>query len=187
MKKLLIISILSIMGPLSVSAQNEVPEVSKAPHAAMQKLASWEGKWSSTMRYSADDGATWQVLAPEEHVFAFREKGLVMTDIPAPKEDGSFQAATYFSYDQYRQEYRIAVMDDTWGVMDIYEGNIEDNKLVLTNLKSGTTFPIGDGVWRGFKLMIDLDGEGDRMFIIHKTDDGGKSWQPNFEVTYSRE
>lgn len=177
--------VLAFLSPAG-NAQDTVPEVSKAPLQAMQALASWEGKWMVQMRYSPDNGATWQDLPPAEHEFKFREKGLILSEAPLEVNPTTFQSATYYSYDQYRQTYRVAVMDDTWGIIDIYEGNITDNKLVLTNLKSGTFFPIGNGVWRGFKLMIDLTGDTQRSFIIHKTDDGGKTWQPNFKVSYKK-
>ncbi len=178
--------VLALLGPAATS-QNTVPEVSKAPLQAMQALASWEGKWMVQMRYSPDNGATWQDLPPAEHDFKFREKGLILREEPLEVNPNTFQSATYYSYDQYRKTYRIAVMDDTWGIMDIYEGNITDDKLVLTNMKSGTFFPIGNGILRGFKLMIDLAGDTQRSFVIHKTDDNGKTWQPNFNITYTKQ
>lgn len=186
MKNIGVTIFLILILQVSAGAQEGVPEVSKPPLKAMQALASWAGKWRVQMRYSPDNGASWQALPPADHEFSFREKGLVLSEHPLEVNPSAFQSSTYYSYDQYRKTYRVAVMDDTWGIMDIYEGNIEGDKLVLTNLKSGTFFPIGDGAWRGFKLMIDLTGETQRTFIVHKTDDGGQSWQPNFEVIYTK-
>lgn len=187
MKKSLILVVLASLFNTAAIAQTSVPEASKAPLAAMQALASFVGTWSVQMSYSPDDGATWQQLPPAIHEISFREKGLILSERPTEVNPNAFQSAAYFSYDQYRETYRLAVMDDTWGIMDIYEGNIDGGKLVSTNLKSGTFFPVGDGKWRGFKLSLDLTGDSERVMVVEKTDDNGTSWQPNFIITYKKQ
>ena len=68
---------------------------------------------------------------------------------------------------------------------DLYEGTLSDNKLVFTNLKSGTFFPVGDNVWRAFRLTMELTAP-KRQMVIEKSDDGGQSWQPAFIAQYER-
>ncbi len=187
MKKLMIFMAMTGLISYGALAQDEVPEASKAPLKAMEILASFAGTWQVQMSYSPDDGATWQMLPAARHEVSFREKNLILTEQPMESNPNAFQSASYYSYDQYRELYRVAVMDDTWGLLDVYEGKPEGDKLILTNLKSGTFFPTGDGRWRAFKLMLDLTGDTERMLIVEKSDDGGASWQPNFKVSYTKQ
>ena len=190
MKKLLIGILLSALTfstlTFSIQAQENVPEPSKAPLAAMQKLAPMTGVWSAHTEYSADNGANWQTMARADVEFSYQLKNLVLAEAPDDHQSSGFQTATFFSYDQYRKIYRIAVMDDTWGIMDIYEGDIENDKLVVTNLRSKTFFPIDEKTSRAFRLTIDISGASARRMEIDKSDDGGKSWQPNFVVSYTK-
>lgn len=167
-------------------SQNSVPEQSKVPHAEMQKLAPMVGTWTLAMEYSPDDGATWQKAPSSEVQFSYQMKNLILGEKPLDESSVTFQTASFYSYDQYRKTYRIAVLDDTWGIMDIYEGNIENGILVATNLKAGTTFPMSETVSRAFRLNITIADSTERKMIIEKSDDGGKSWQPNFKLIYTK-
>ena len=93
---------------------------------------------------------------------------------------------TTFSYDPYRKLYRVSAMDDTFGLMDIYEGRfIEDGILAVTNLRSDTYFPMGDDGGRlHFMLRWTLNTPVKKFDVLMSTD-GGASWAPYFEMTYT--
>ena len=182
MLRILIGSLLLLSIPLIAEEQNP----SKVPHAAMQKLAFMQGDWMSVTEYTADDGKNWQVVAQAPAKVEFRQKELMLAELPVDTSTPGFHMETYITYDQYRKVYRKAAIDDAWGLMDMYEGTWQGDKLILDNLKSGTFFPNGDGTWRAFKLTIEK-GEVKRLIHVDKSDDGGKSWQPSFRVTYTRE
>ena len=166
-------------------AQDGVPEVSKKPQAAMQRLAGLQGKWQSTVEYSADNGKTWQTSGGGRAEYTLKHKGMMLHENPLDTDQPGFHMDTSYGYDQYRDVYRVVAVDDVWGIFDLYEGQIEGNNLIVTNLKAATFFPVAEGVWRGFRLNIELSGD-TRTTIIDKTDDGGKTWQPNFRVTYTK-
>ncbi len=182
----LILAATSLGANAQGQAQSSVPDQSKRPHAAMQKLAPMVGTWSLTMEYSPDDGATWQTAPRSEVEFSYQMKNLVIGERPLNESSTTFQTASFYSYDQYRNTYRIAVLDDTWGIMDIYEGNIENGVLVATNLKAGTLFPVSESLSRAFRLNIAISDSTERRMKIEKSDDGGKSWQPNFNLIYTK-
>lgn len=186
MKKILFILSIVWGSTMPAQAQDQVPEVSKAPLAAMERLAPLAGKWITTAKYSADDGKTWQQGQPEETHLTFRQKGMFLHEVPQNIDKPGFHTEMYLGYDQYRKVYRLIAADDTWGLPDIYEGTIENDKLVVTNLKSETFFPIDADTWRGFRLTLDLKSD-TRTMIVDKTDDMGKSWQPNFRITYVKQ
>ncbi|GHF19396.1 hypothetical protein GCM10017044_12510 [Kordiimonas sediminis] len=160
------------------------PAVSEKPYAMMQQLAPLLGSWSMVTSFSQDGGKTWQQSPPVEVEVKLSHKGMLLSEEPKVPSETEFNMRSFISYDQYRNVYRNASVDDVWGIMDLYEGTIEDGKLVMTNLKSGTFFPISETAWRAFRLTFDLTA-GKRQLHIEASDDGGKTWAPSFEVTYT--
>ena len=167
------------------SHDDGVSAVSKPPLEAMQRLAPLEGEWDMTVFFSPDDGDTWNEAPSQLVTVSFDHKGFLLDEVPADLSVPGFHMRTFLTYDQYRNVYRKAALDDVWGILDLYEGVIEDDQLILTNLKAGTFFPLPDGKWRGFRLTVELKSS-HRWVWIEKTDDEGASWQPAFKVEYVR-
>lgn len=170
-----------VVGTEFAAAQTDA---TAAPLAAMQALAVLSGEWVVQSKYSSDDGKTWQESTPNRVSVAMRQKGKILAETPLEPQKRGFHVESLITFDQYRKVYRMAAIDDYWGLMDVYEGNLEGDALVLTNLKAGTFFPIGPDAWRAFRITLELKPE-KRMMIVEKSDDGGKSWQPNFEIGYT--
>ena len=179
---LLLICFLCI-GTNLVKAQDQTPEVSKVPLAQMAKLDSLAGRWEMTVFATQDDGKNWQKSPTQLVEIFFQHKGMVLEEKPVSTDSPGFHMLSYIAYDQYRHVFRKAAIDDVWGIMDLYEGEIVDNKLIMTNLNSKTLFPVGNGKWRGFRLTIELK-DGLRTMWIDKTDDAGKTWQKSFRAEY---
>lgn len=178
--------LLSLVLSTSLWAQDGTrPQASEKPYAMMQKLKPLEGHWSMVTEMTQDAGKTWQAFPAEEVDLHLRHKGMILAEIPADITSPGFHMETYISFDQYREVYRKAAIDDVWGIMDMYEGTLEGNSIVFTNLKSGTTFPAGEGKWRNFRLTLELTTPTRRLHI-EKSDDAGASWQPAFRVTYTK-
>jgi len=161
------------------SFANEPVDVAKK----MQRLSLLEGLWTMTVEFTPDKGQTWNTMPSVEVDVSFGHKNRLMREIPINPSEQGFNMETYLSFDQYRNVYRKAAIDDAWGIMDIYEGSIKDSYLIMTNLKSGTTFPVSDGKWRAFRLSIQLASP-QRKMIIDASDDNGQTWHPSFIVTY---
>ncbi len=172
----------TLLANSSVLAQS-VPAESETPLRMMKALEVVAGRWEMTMEVADEAGENWQQLPPEIVDISFRQKGLMLAEIPADLSSPAFHMETYITYDQYREEYRKIAVDDVWGIMDIYDGHLEGDSIVFTNLRSGTTFPVATGVWRNFRLTLKLASPR-RTFLVEKSDDGGASWQPAFRATY---
>jgi len=173
--------------PPDVIAQDR-PAQSVKPHAMMQKLAPLTGQWRMATEITEDGGKNWQQVAEELINFEIRHKGMLLAETPISRSETGFNMENYITYDQYREVYRSVAIDDSWGIMDIYEGNFIGDTLVLTNLKSGTSFPVGDGKWRSFRLNINVEANlAERRMLIEGSDDGGATWAPAFRVTYYKQ
>ena len=150
----------------------------------MERLRVLEGDYSLVVHMSNDGGETWQKGAAQKVKLRLRHNDLLLEELPVELAEQGFHMNTYLTFDQYRSVFRKAAIDDVWGVMDIYQGNIFDDTLVMTNLESGTLFPVGADTWRGFRLSVPLIA-GERTMLIEKTDDHGQSWQPAFKSVYT--
>lgn len=169
----------------SVAQAQNPPEVSRVPLQEMAKLKLLSGKWNMVVEASFDEGKTWQTTPPATVTLDYRHKNMMLAEIPDDLSTPGFHMESYITYDQYRKVFRKAAVDDVWGIMDLYEGKFNGEELVMTNLKSGTLFPVGEGKWRAFRLTIELASP-KRLITIEKSDDNGKSWQPAFKAHYEK-
>lgn len=105
-------------------------------------------------------------------------------DVGSPELMGLQSTITY---DQFRKIYRVTLLDDTLGLMDVYEGDFDtDTVLSVTNLRSDTHFPIGpNGEAMHFKLRWDL-GASPITYELLMTVDGGESWDNFSKMTYTK-
>ncbi len=175
--------LLLLLVGFAAASQDAVPPVSVEPLAKMQALSPLAGEWELTVYTTSDAGETWQATPSQPVTLRFGHKGFMLEEIPDNLDTPGFHMHTIITYDQYRGVYRKAALDDVWGILDLYEGSITDDRLVLDNLESGTFFPLEDGTWRGFRLTMELKPD-HRWMWIDKTDDRGATWQPAFKSEY---
>lgn len=152
---------------------------------AMARLAPLAGDWTVTGRIMGPEGA--QALEPGEARtrYAFNDRGLEDNARLDLGGDGPTHLRTLFSYDPYRGLYRLSVMDDTFGLLDIYEGDFdEDGRLVVTNLRTDTSYPIEGGQLH-FKLVYDFTHSDGHDFDVYMSADRGTSWALYFDQRYT--
>lgn len=92
------------------------------------------------------------------------------------------------SYDRFRNHYRVTQIDDSRGLLDVLEGDFDEEgrRLTLSNVKSGTT-------WSGFGMnfhtrlsIFDITEQGFKMEAEMSTD-GGETWAVMAKADYSRQ
>lgn len=179
----LTILLAALLSCSTYAQDTKIPEVSRVPLAKMQALEMLAGQWQMTVYVTEDDGKTWTPTAPQDVELKFVHKGMMLEEVPGDLASPGFHMRTFITYDQYRQVYRKAALDDVWGILDLYQGTVEDGKLVVDNLDAGTFFPIDERTWRGFRLTMELKPDR-RWMWIDKTDNNGMTWQPAFKSEY---
>ncbi len=156
------------------------------PAEAMQRLSPLAGEFRIEGIRHTPDGPVELMPTSATVQYTLNDLALVERSDSDLGQDEPVALMTVFGYDTYREVYRISVIDDTWGVPDIYEGRfVSDGVLVATNLRSDTHFPLEGGGRLHFQLRWDLTGEAKRFDVLMSSD-GGASWTPYFETTYSR-
>jgi len=152
---------------------------------AMERLAPLAGSWRVTGQILTPSGQVQLRTGTAETVYAFNDRGLdevAVIDLGSPELT---EMRSTFSYDPYRSVYRVTVMDDAYGLMDVYEGDFDaDGRLVVTNLRSDTSFPIQGGQLH-FKLVYDFSHESSHDFDVYLSADRGESWSLYFDQHYA--
>lgn len=184
--RILCLAAASLFGVLVSATASAAEEADSAHRLAMQRLAPLVGTFNVTGVRHGQDGKT--QLKPSKVVVDYILNGFGVRDFSEADMGMEKPVAleTTFSYDPYRNVYRVSVLDDTFGLMDIYEGRfLEDGILAVSNLRSDTYFPIGaDGERLHFMLRWDMT-DATKQFDVLMTSDGGASWAPYFEMDYS--
>jgi hypothetical protein len=170
----------AVLAPFPAPAETQDPGA--VARSRMAELAVLAGDFRSTTEFSPDGGSTWESGAPRVVRVEFVHGGMVLRERTVEGSGEGFDMLQLLTFDQYRNVFRKAAIDDTWGLMDVYEGRIDGDTLVLDNLRSGTTFPTEDGE-RYFRLRLELRS-GERWMRIDASEDGGRSWRPAFRVRY---
>lgn len=152
--------------------------------APMDKLAPLEGEFVLEGTRFTPDGPVANREIPTTGRFLLNGRMLEEHRFVDFGQPDLTEMLTQITYDQYRNVYRAAVIDDTWGIMDVYEGVFDEaGNLVMTNLRSDTFFPLPDGKKMHFRLSWGLADQ-PKTFRVDSSVDGGSSWQPMVEDVF---
>lgn len=92
-----------------------------------------------------------------------------------------------FTWDPYLNRFRITVIDDASGHLDVYEGGFEDGRLLVDNLRAHTYSPTALGRELAFRMRWhEISSDGFRL-DVYQSDDDGESWTLFAAHTYLRE
>ena len=143
----------------------------------MQRLASLAGEFRvEGIRHTPDGPVELQPTSATVE-FTLNDLALVERSETDLGREEPVALMTVFGYDTYRDVYRISVIDDAWGIPDIYEGRFVSDGV--------THFPLEGGGRLHFQLRWDLTDDVKRFDVL-MSGDGGASWTPYFETTYTR-
>ncbi|TXH72180.1 MAG: DUF1579 domain-containing protein [Lysobacteraceae bacterium] len=134
----------------SALAQNASPpgllsEISRQPE--MDRIAGLIGTWRMTPSYLDQASGEWRegevfyaAFDPQYDGRYLRSEFVMpMPGLPA------FRMSWTLSYDRYRKRYRMAVLENVVGLMDIYEGEWQGDALQLDDKRTGTSAPGANG------------------------------------------
>ncbi len=186
-KNIIIVATLVACAGIASANAEEIPETARAPAAAMELLEDMAGDWKSTVKIVTDTGE-WKTQSVNKTRISSHLNGLLLTENEIERiegDPGSIRLKVDYTFDQYRDVYRISAVDSGWGLMDIYEGSLDDGVLVLTNVRSGTSFPLEDGGTLHFQLRIPVHGD-EKEMEVNLSSDGGENWRPFYKISYLR-
>ncbi|MEO0695631.1 MAG: hypothetical protein AAFY84_05990 [Pseudomonadota bacterium] len=161
----------------TVTAQAQPVDRSGSARAAMEKLRPLAGEWE--MAVSSWRDGVWSEPEIERTRISYFLNDLALRREVPEHSPTNVKMETTIQFDQYRNVYRMAALDDSWGNMDIYEGQeTETGTFVFDNIRTGT-FAVGpQGEVFSFQLTIEIEDMNSHAMLVEISTDNGKTWAP---------
>ncbi len=99
---------------------------------------------------------------------------------------GELNMTIIIGYDYRRQQLKLCALDKQYGLMDVYVGKWQEDRLVFDNLNSDVPIALGEGKQLSFKLTYLDIGEDSFEHLVEGTYDRGKTWFPFSRSVYRR-
>ncbi len=176
----------------SVRVNVEIEDVvfSRPLPAGMARLGTLAGRWRVKILNRDDPTVhperpkTWQENETVSVIHrrfdgSFLEEDLAVTT-PRPR-----RVRRQFTYDRFRDVFRVAYFDTFTNHLDVLEGQLTDGKLIVSNRDTGTTTRIYDQILHTREIVHEIQPDSFRL-DREVSLDGGNTWQPDIRFTYTR-
>lgn len=156
----------------------------------IERLHFMVGAWDIQAFNMNQDGEWIPAASPKDTVIksVFDGAFLQEDEVPMSVGDGLIRFFILWSYDQYRETYRMLACDDHDGLADILEGNYLDgtDTIVVSNLNTGTHTldEAGNPVY--LRLTSTQNGPDSFTDVMHESVDGGNTWFPIYRAEHTR-
>ena len=110
-------------------------------------------------------------------------------EMPVSVDNATMRFFFSWSYDPYRQLYRMISCNDTTGLMGVMEGDFLEgsNTVVISDVNTGTAILNSAGqVALNRRLISRKTSEDGFIDIVSESYDGGVIWQPVFRAIHTR-
>ncbi len=95
------------------------------------------------------------------------------------------QVRRLFSYDRFRDVFRVAYFDNSTSHLDVLEGTFEEGRLVVTNLATDTGWKYFDQPRHARQVFYEISENG-FMLDVELSVDAGETWLLERRLTYKR-
>lgn len=144
-----------------------------------------QGIWTSQTEFQTDAGGWSPAVKAEATGQTILGGAMYQLDAVIPFPGASFFMRMTFTYDRFNKVYRVVVLDDINGYADVYYGRrSEDGSIIVDNLKSGTSFPDGEGGLVYGRLTFSPN-DGGILFNADIATGEKDDWRPYLRMTFS--
>jgi hypothetical protein len=152
----------------------------------VERLRYLIGEWDIQPYLRRDDG-TWVPGAPNRTTIKPLYGGtFLQEDVTINLGTQTHHFFIVWSYDQFRQVFRMVVCDDVSGLMDVYEGNFVGQTIIVSNLYSGTSTIEPDGASSFFRLCSTRTDQNHFTDELQLSTDQGVTWLPLYRAAHTR-
>lgn len=148
----------------------------------MEELQALVGTWEVKVESRPQPAVPWQERKASATVTSLFDGALLRERLV---DEGGAETIRTYSYDRFRQRYRVTQMLGTTLYQDVHEGTMKDGRLSVSNIDTGTT-------WSGFGFTFNQRNSvfeiGDDGFKVEQelSVDGGNHWFLADRLTYTR-
>lgn len=186
------------------------PGFDPGPQSEMRALDGLIGAWDIQLFFpardeSAADGWAWREWAQSNSVIEPRLGGVTLMEqnlgFPISAQSVGAEGFDHWSYDTHitydlvAATYRLIIIDNIWGLADIYEGEFDDSGADFSNLNTGSHTLMGRNGDIQKALIRITDLEQDSFVVEWWTVDGAdiveggidaQPWMPSVRMEYTR-
>jgi Protein of unknown function (DUF1579) len=156
------------------------------PPTGMEKLQDLAGRWRVEIRCRDAPEAPWQEKTAMS-IITRNSEGSLLEENVAYVAAAAFplELRRFFSYDRFREMFRIVTFDNFTSRLDVLEGILEDGELIVSNLSTNTPWSVYGNTFHSRERIYDLGP--DAFKIARETStDAGATWVVTEELSYSR-
>lgn len=155
----------------------------------MERLRFMIGAWDIQASIMGEDGTWMDTPLPKETTIlpllcgAFHREELSVS-----YGEKTIHLFFTWSYDKYREVFRMISCDDAEGLMKVLEGNFEDSTdtVVISDVRTGTSMLDEEGRESFMRLASTKTSEDGFTDVVSESLDGGQSWSPVFRAVHTR-
>ncbi len=153
----------------------------------MERLKFMIGSWDIEP-YRMDDNGVWveSPVPKQTEIHPFFGEAYLQEEVGFWDGEKAIRFFIMWSYDPFRQVYRMLICDDQEGLMDLLEGNFDGNTITVSNLKTGTETIEPDGSRSFIRLASTKTSEDRFTDELSYSVDGGESWNPYYRAIHNR-
>lgn len=172
------------VGPIRGAAPVEAVAPARTISPAMARVTSLAGSWAVTFRGRPSPKDTFSTSYTSSLITPLFSGAFLQEQVAMPLPNGrAINLVGLLGYDQFRQAYRFAWLDDTYAMFDVHEGRWQNDRLVVNNLRSGTT--LLDGRSEVYSQMLWRDVAADSFVVESQMSmDRGATWFTQAEARY---
>ncbi len=153
--------------------------------AGMEGLQLLAGRWKISVKIRKAPNAPWGISEAVATISKDFHGSLIEEEISYDAGEFPWKVRRLFTYDRFQDVFRIGHFDNFTSHLDILEGAMEDGRLIVSNLKSGTPWEVYDRTYHTREIIHDIREDSftrDRQ----TSTDGGKSWITTAIFSYTR-
>lgn len=153
---------------------------SQTKPSGINELSYLIGKWKTVTKAMTKSGE-WKEVTTDTAEFAFiKKENYIEGDM-----GGQYDYELIYSYDRFQNKYRMSSIDQVSGLLDIYEGNLKEGKLVIDNVVKDTYYMMGSTKYHN-RLTLSKTSANEALMLIEGSDNGGEKWQVFSQVLFYR-
>ncbi len=148
----------------------------------MGLMRSMVGTWNVGAEQRQSPEAPWQEVEMVSTIAAKMSGGLLEETFVSPQ---GIQVLRSFTYDRFKERYRLTQVNSFTSHLDVQEGTFEDGRLTVSNGETDTSW---QGFGRTFHQRLSFFDITPDSFKLEaeQSVDGGENWFVNQKATYTR-
>lgn len=154
--------------------------------SGMEQLAFMIGAWTIEAYHMGEDGE-WIASPPNQTNITSLFDGMFLQEyVSVVLSEMIYNAYVMWSYDKFRQMFRMMTCNNVEGHIDVLEGNFEDGVMIVSNLHTNTAYVAADGNEVNVRLLSTKTSDDSFTDVVQETTDGGAYWYPVYRAVHTR-